>query len=182
MHALATRSPHLAHNLARCMATHASTSSLYPWPKSRRPTAHAIFHFDEGAKPTRAQVKNRYYELVKAHHPDTSALPPALARARFQALADAYDVLRGKRHPHPHSPQQHQRPLTPEEEIELERRRAYQRAKRADMNGAAGKKETPKVRPEVEWGEGVLLSLGTSSSHSHSPMASHATITTSRAR
>ena len=40
------------------------------------------------------------YELVRIHHPDALQcrhLSPAIRRARFQSIAHAYDVLRGKR-------------------------------------------------------------------------------------
>lgn len=38
-------------------------------------------------------VRNAYRELSKLYHPDTTALPPALATAKFQELNEAYATL-----------------------------------------------------------------------------------------
>ncbi|KAI0093409.1 hypothetical protein BDY19DRAFT_990053 [Irpex rosettiformis] len=82
------------HNTCR----HASTSANpYPYPNNSSPTPHQIFHLPRSA--TQADVKARYYELVRIYHPDSPVsrvLPSATVQSRFQAITHAYDVLRGK--------------------------------------------------------------------------------------
>ncbi|EJD41701.1 hypothetical protein AURDEDRAFT_153089 [Auricularia subglabra TFB-10046 SS5] len=159
---LPTQLLHLCYLFSTTSAAYAQAApEAYPWPKGRRPSAHQIFHFGDGARPSQAEIKARYYELVRVHHPDTSALPAAQARARFQALADAYEHLR---HPSRHRWDDlvRQRPLTPAEEAELARRREYHRAKRAaDPSGGRDREPAPSPRPEIVWGEGLVISLGT---------------------
>ncbi|EIM79342.1 uncharacterized protein STEHIDRAFT_143265 [Stereum hirsutum FP-91666 SS1] len=73
----------------------------YPFPMHRHPTPHQIFHLDVGA--SQADIKSRYYDLVRSHHPDSPhcrLLPTDLAHSRFQAITKAYDILRN---PHLHS-------------------------------------------------------------------------------
>ncbi|EAU90721.2 hypothetical protein CC1G_03990 [Coprinopsis cinerea okayama7 len=75
--------------------------SPYPYPTHPSPSAHQIFHLPPGA--TQAQIKARYYELVRCHHPDSHhcrVLPPQVAHARFQSIVAAYDYLRGKASSH----------------------------------------------------------------------------------
>ncbi|KAL4265902.1 J domain-containing protein [Pleurotus pulmonarius] len=70
----------------------------YPFPSHNRPTPHQIFHLPHGA--SQADIKARYYELVRIHHPDSihgRSIPPRLRHARFQSITAAYDALRGKR-------------------------------------------------------------------------------------
>ncbi|KAI0375010.1 hypothetical protein BV20DRAFT_961254 [Pilatotrama ljubarskyi] len=77
---------------------YASSSSVaYPFPTHAHPTPHQIFHLPIGA--SQQQVKARYYELVRIHHPDSpfgGDLSPAVRRSRFQSITAAYDILRGK--------------------------------------------------------------------------------------
>ncbi|KAH9851344.1 hypothetical protein C2E23DRAFT_732882 [Lenzites betulinus] len=79
----------------------ASTSANpYPFPKNTHPTPHQIFHLPRSA--TRADVKARYYDLVRIYHPDSpvasaGGISPEAAHARFQAIASAYAVLSGKK-------------------------------------------------------------------------------------
>ncbi|KAL1942795.1 hypothetical protein VTO73DRAFT_5035 [Trametes versicolor] len=79
----------------------ASTSANpYPFPKATHPTPHQIFHLPRSA--TRADVKARYYDLVRIYHPDSpvasaGGISPEIAHARFQAIASAYAVLSGKK-------------------------------------------------------------------------------------
>ncbi|TFK66164.1 hypothetical protein BDN72DRAFT_161147 [Pluteus cervinus] len=71
--------------------------SVYPFPKHPRPTPHQIFHLSPSA--SQVEIKARYYDLVRIHHPDSphSRLIPAAERhSRFQSITAAYDVLRGK--------------------------------------------------------------------------------------
>ncbi|KAF9265429.1 hypothetical protein L218DRAFT_898106 [Marasmius fiardii PR-910] len=72
----------------------ASTSS-FPFPTHPRPTPWEIFHLPHNA--SQQQIKDRYYELVRAHHPDSPScrlLAPDIRHARFQAVGAAYDSLR----------------------------------------------------------------------------------------
>ncbi|KAI8985637.1 hypothetical protein BD414DRAFT_488732 [Trametes punicea] len=53
-----------------CQVRCASTGSVaYPYPTHAHPTPHQIFHLPAGA--TQQQIKARYYELVRIHHPDS---------------------------------------------------------------------------------------------------------------
>lgn len=77
-------------------ATRAATP--YPYPTQPNPTPHQIFHLPASA--SQKDIKQRYYELVKVHHPDSTTareLPPEVAQARFHSITQAYDVLRGRR-------------------------------------------------------------------------------------
>ncbi|OSC99424.1 hypothetical protein PYCCODRAFT_1373338 [Trametes coccinea BRFM310] len=79
----------------------ASTSANpYPFPTNAHPTPHQIFHLPKDA--TRADVKARYYDLVRIYHPDSPSaraggIPAETAHARFQAIAAAYAILTGKK-------------------------------------------------------------------------------------
>ncbi|KAA1475232.1 hypothetical protein DENSPDRAFT_414467 [Dentipellis sp. KUC8613] len=75
-----------------------SSENRFPFPTSRHPTPHQIFHLPQSA--SKADIKARYYDLVRLHHPDAPAarhLPPDVAHARFHAITSAYDRLL---HPH----------------------------------------------------------------------------------
>jgi len=76
----------------------ASTAkSKFPFPNDRHPTPHQIFHLPRGAPPS--AIKDRYYELVKEHHPDSPParnLSPDIAHHRFRAIRTAYDSLQRK--------------------------------------------------------------------------------------
>ncbi|KDQ61975.1 hypothetical protein JAAARDRAFT_31462 [Jaapia argillacea MUCL 33604] len=69
----------------------------YPFPTHPNPTPHQIFHLPVGA--SQSDIKSRYYDLVRIHHPDSptcrSLLPSPTARhERFQKLTSAYEHLR----------------------------------------------------------------------------------------
>ncbi|KAL5531145.1 hypothetical protein ACEPAG_4021 [Sanghuangporus baumii] len=69
----------------------------FPFPNHPHPTPYEIFHLEPGARPS--EIKSRYYQLVRIHHPDTPharRLPPHISRARFQAIQSAHDALTGK--------------------------------------------------------------------------------------
>jgi len=83
-------------NLYRLAST--SSSGLYPFPAHRHPKPHEIFHLPSNA--TLQEIKCRYIDLVRAHHPDStlcSHVPPAERHARFQAISAAYDHLRKRK-------------------------------------------------------------------------------------
>ncbi|KAH7926711.1 hypothetical protein BV22DRAFT_1111516 [Leucogyrophana mollusca] len=74
-----------------------SSSNPFPYPTQPFPLPHHIFHLPRN--PSKADVKRRYYELVRIYHPDSPVArhyPPEVSQARFQAITKAYDVLRGK--------------------------------------------------------------------------------------
>ncbi|KIP07229.1 hypothetical protein PHLGIDRAFT_427093 [Phlebiopsis gigantea 11061_1 CR5-6] len=79
----------------------ASTSShSFPFPSHSYPTPWQIFHLSPGA--SQKDIKARYYELVRVHHPDSAQcrnLAPEVRHARFQSISHAYDALRGRRSP-----------------------------------------------------------------------------------
>ncbi|KAH9921083.1 hypothetical protein B0H21DRAFT_827182 [Amylocystis lapponica] len=69
----------------------------YPFPTQAHPSPHQIFHLPPGA--SHQDVKARYYDLVRVHHPDSPLcrdLAPAERHARFQAITAAYDALRAR--------------------------------------------------------------------------------------
>ncbi|KAJ1307275.1 hypothetical protein OPQ81_001386 [Rhizoctonia solani] len=125
---------------------YASTSSgagangqAYPFPThTKRPTPFEIFHLPPSASPS--DIKARYYELVRSHHPDCIAcrsIPRAVAHERFQAITHAYEVLTGKR-------KTGRGPATTAEAAELARRRAAYRAAYATGRPYTGRRN--------EWG------------------------------
>ncbi|KAF5322607.1 hypothetical protein D9619_001340 [Psilocybe cf. subviscida] len=74
-----------------------SASNPYPYPTNRHPTPYQLFHLPSNA--TKGEIKARYYELVRLYHPDKqvgAVVDDDIARARFQAITAAYDVLTGK--------------------------------------------------------------------------------------
>ncbi|KAI8975838.1 hypothetical protein BD414DRAFT_555677 [Trametes punicea] len=80
--------------------TASTSANPYPFPTNAHPTPHQIFHLPKDA--TRADVKARYYDLVRIYHPDSPSaraggISPETAHARFQAIASAYAVLTGKK-------------------------------------------------------------------------------------
>ncbi|THU89525.1 hypothetical protein K435DRAFT_781561 [Dendrothele bispora CBS 962.96] len=80
---------------ARLLSTASASSSSFPFPSHPRPTPHEIFHLSYSA--SQQDIKARYYELVRAYHPDSPScrlLPPSECHRRFQAITAAYDSLR----------------------------------------------------------------------------------------
>lgn len=45
------------------------------------------------ATASAADIRRRYRDLSKRYHPDTTALPPAIATAKFRELNEAYAIL-----------------------------------------------------------------------------------------
>ncbi|RPD53985.1 hypothetical protein L227DRAFT_596155 [Lentinus tigrinus ALCF2SS1-6] len=80
--------------------TASTSANPYPFPTNSHPSPHQIFHLPKSA--TRADVKSRYYDLVRIYHPDSPAaraggISAETAHARFQAISSAYAVLSGKK-------------------------------------------------------------------------------------
>ncbi|KAJ3539410.1 hypothetical protein NMY22_g4749 [Coprinellus aureogranulatus] len=68
----------------------------YPFPSRRNASPHEIFHLPRGA--SEADVKARYFDLVRLYHPDKATdIPAEAAHARFRSITNAYDILRGKK-------------------------------------------------------------------------------------
>ncbi|PVF98729.1 hypothetical protein CPB86DRAFT_704610 [Serendipita vermifera] len=66
----------------------------YPFPSRANPTAHEIFHLSPDASG--ADIKKRYFELVRIYHPDTAqsqGITLEQAEARFHAITQAYNAL-----------------------------------------------------------------------------------------
>jgi len=81
-----------------------STHRPFPFPAHSRPTPHQIFHLPPGA--SQKEIKQRYYDLVRVHHPDSPmcrSLPAEIRHTRFQSITKAYDILRGKGSHHANS-------------------------------------------------------------------------------
>ncbi|KAF8240362.1 hypothetical protein L208DRAFT_1420467 [Tricholoma matsutake] len=95
----------LVHRLASTTtSSHSKANNLYLYPTHSRPTPHQIFHLPPGA--SQDDIKARYYDLVRIHHPDSvhsRLLSPSVRHARFQSITSAYDILRGKSQNSPHS-------------------------------------------------------------------------------
>ncbi|KAI0644500.1 hypothetical protein C8Q79DRAFT_912882 [Trametes meyenii] len=80
--------------------TASTSANPYPFPRNAHPTPHQIFHLPKSA--TRADVKARYYDLVRIYHPDSPSaraggISPETAHTRFQAISSAYAMLSGKK-------------------------------------------------------------------------------------
>ncbi|PPR05235.1 hypothetical protein CVT24_010341 [Panaeolus cyanescens] len=79
----------------------------FPYPKHKQPTPHEIFHLRYGA--SQAEIKARYFELVRIHHPDSvhvrrSRIGAHDAHNRFRNIKAAYDFLQGRTlSPHPNA-------------------------------------------------------------------------------
>ncbi|KAK7676634.1 hypothetical protein QCA50_020377 [Cerrena zonata] len=81
----------------RQASTSSPHSNQYPFPTHARPTPHQIFHLPTTA--TKQDVKSRYYDLVRIHHPDSPHcrhLDSAIRHAQFQSIRSAYDYLMGR--------------------------------------------------------------------------------------
>ncbi|KAL1741972.1 hypothetical protein HDZ31DRAFT_1867, partial [Schizophyllum fasciatum] len=108
---------------SRALHTSAPRGTSYPFPTNPRPTPHQIFHLPVTAN--QKDVKARYYELVRLHHPDSHNcrhMSAAERHRRFQAITNAYDILRGKKAP--------ESPFDPFAAELARRKRAYAAARR----------------------------------------------------
>ncbi|GLB41489.1 putative dnaJ molecular chaperone homology domain [Lyophyllum shimeji] len=131
----------------------------YPYPTNARPTPYQIFHLCPGA--SQAEIKARYYDLVRAHHPDSlhcRALSPSERHARFQAITAAYDVLRGKRS----SATPNSAGYDPYMEEVLRRKRYYEAhyARRAQYAGPHAQRAEWHASEDDRWKDGMMLLVG----------------------
>ncbi|KAL1661189.1 hypothetical protein GGF50DRAFT_61643 [Schizophyllum commune] len=70
---------------SRAFSTTPPRENAYPFPTNPRPTPHQIFHLPVTA--TQKEIKARYYDLVRLHHPDSHNcrhMTPAERHRRFQ--------------------------------------------------------------------------------------------------
>ncbi|KAJ7654621.1 hypothetical protein DFH06DRAFT_1202901 [Mycena polygramma] len=127
-----------------------ASSGQYAFPRHPQPTPHEIFHLPRGT--SQEDIKKRYIELVKQHHPDSQfsrALPPAERHRRFQMISSAYDTLRFKK-------VIIERDRATWEEI-ARRKHAYSRhSRRAEYEYAEWK--NPRV--DDRWTDRVILAFG----------------------
>ncbi|KAJ7483445.1 hypothetical protein FB451DRAFT_1234641 [Mycena latifolia] len=140
--------PHLRYLLHARLSY--STSIPYPFPPQPRPTPHDIFHLPRGA--SQPEIKRRYIELVKLHHPDSQHcrdLPAAERHRRFQMISSAYDTLRLKR-----VIPERDRPVW--EEIDRRKRAYHRHSRRAEYESAEWK--NPRV--DDRWTDRVILAFG----------------------
>ncbi|KAJ8077114.1 hypothetical protein PM082_001542 [Marasmius tenuissimus] len=80
-----------------CRWSSSSSSNSYPFPSQPNPSPHQIFHLPRSA--SQEEIKERYYELVRIYHPDKNASSESseqAAHTRFQAISNAYNILRGQ--------------------------------------------------------------------------------------
>ncbi|KAH9479154.1 hypothetical protein JR316_0007737 [Psilocybe cubensis] len=104
-YATVTGDEHGASSSSSSASSSAPPKNPYPYPRHAKPTPYQIFHLPVSA--TQAEIKARYYELVKAHHPDShhaSRIASDIAHTRFRNIQAAYDFLRGRTlSPHPNA-------------------------------------------------------------------------------
>ncbi|KZT21033.1 hypothetical protein NEOLEDRAFT_1074278 [Neolentinus lepideus HHB14362 ss-1] len=184
MHLLSTRLQQLPHHLLVQVQVHvrlASTSKSangpqaqqqFSFPAHPNPTPHQIFHLPAGA--SQSDIKARYYDLVRVHHPDSPScrhLDPSERHARFQSIRTAYDILTGKQSPsrrsyndwsgYPYEEQldimrRHQWARTAERE-----RRAREGFARAHHGyGAWGNEQVWTASPDDRWKDRVIITFG----------------------
>ncbi|KAJ7147694.1 hypothetical protein C8R43DRAFT_889537 [Mycena crocata] len=131
-------------------STSSRSSGPYPFPTKAQPSPLEVFHLSRGA--SEADIKKRYIELVKLHHPDSQScrdLPPAERHRRFQIISTAYDSLRYKR-------VIVERDRTTWEEIDRRKRAHHRHYRRAEYERAEWKNHTVDDR----WTDRVILTFG----------------------
>ncbi|KZO90113.1 DnaJ-domain-containing protein [Calocera viscosa TUFC12733] len=95
----ARASAHSLRSFSASAVTRAQVLDL-SYPTSARPTPHEIFHLPRTA--SQDEIKDRYYELVRLHHPDSPACrdePDEVRQERFKSITKAYEVLKCNRNP-----------------------------------------------------------------------------------
>ncbi|KAF8521574.1 hypothetical protein BU17DRAFT_45694 [Hysterangium stoloniferum] len=141
----------------RFASSESANHGEFPFPCNSNPSAHEIFHLPRGA--SQSQIKARYYQLVRIHHPDCITarhLPPSISHSRFQAISDAYASLSGKK------------PSTKTWSDDKAYNDEVLRRKRAQWRASAGSDEFGYPRPaawearqKARWDQGVLIFIVT---------------------
>ncbi|KAI0676160.1 hypothetical protein C8Q78DRAFT_372338 [Trametes maxima] len=127
--------------------------AAYPFPTHAHPSPHQIFHLPRSA--TQQQIKSRYYELVRIHHPDSPFgrdISPAVRHSRFQSITAAYDILRGKT-------TGSQGPVDMYR-TELERRRRARAAYTAARGPAKAQAQEWSASADDQWKDRIILFVG----------------------
>ncbi|KAI0057353.1 hypothetical protein BV25DRAFT_1831179 [Artomyces pyxidatus] len=168
MHYIPARLNLLPHHLQLVVQARLSSTvpnSPYPFPTHSNPTPHQIFHLPHGA--TQADIKSRYYDLVRSHHPDSPicrAVPPDIRHARFQAITAAYDTLCGRgRHRARFDEAQHGHGYA--EELER-RRRQHQRRQEYHArykHAAAADADAFNSGGDESWKDHIIIVVGVAS-------------------
>ncbi|OCH86545.1 DnaJ-domain-containing protein, partial [Obba rivulosa] len=142
---------------------HASTSAnSFPFPTHPHPTPHQIFHLSPSA--SQQEIKARYYDLVRLHHPDSPMcqhISPSERHTRFQRISAAYAALRS-----PDSRGLYESSVDPFREELARRRRAQMRReaemarhpRSAGMAGAGG--EEWAAGGDDRWKDRVMIMIG----------------------
>src|SRR5581483_5688862 len=68
-----------------------NSDELRDWKLMQSPTPFDIFALPKTA--SEEEIKSRYYELVKIHHPDKSGDKSPIALERFRKVVKAYEIL-----------------------------------------------------------------------------------------
>ncbi|EKM57719.1 uncharacterized protein PHACADRAFT_138969 [Phanerochaete carnosa HHB-10118-sp] len=154
------------HRISQQIRTASTSAHPFPWPSHSRPTPWQIFHLSPGA--SQGDIKSRYYELVRLHHPDSPRcrdVPASVRHARFQSVATAYDVLRGRRLSMQLGPGRTGDPAMEE----LLRRRRYQQMRNAAWHdpweqspgyGGAARHSWHASSADDEWKDRVIVCVG----------------------
>ncbi|KAJ6621515.1 hypothetical protein B0H10DRAFT_1789925 [Mycena sp. CBHHK59/15] len=125
----------------------------YAFPTQTRPTPHQIFHLPRSA--SQADIKKRYIDLVKLHHPDSALckdVPATERHRRFQCISSAYDTLR-----HLSSTGMPDRDHVMWEEIEKRKRAHYRHSRRAEY---AYTEWNPQSSADDKWKDRAILTFG----------------------
>ncbi|KAH8091712.1 hypothetical protein BXZ70DRAFT_952958 [Cristinia sonorae] len=141
-----------------------SSATPFPFPKHSHPTPHQIFHLPSNA--SQKEIKSRYYDLVRSHHPDSPHcrhLDPALRHSRFQAITSAYDDLTGKRGSRTGCGSNDDALRA-----ELRRRRRHQEARREyeytvfgnDVHGFGRPRAEWNASPDDRWKDWAIICIG----------------------
>jgi len=138
------------------------SSVAYPFPKHPRPTPHEIFHLRPGA--SQRDIKARYYELVRIHHPDSPhcrSLPANICRSQFQSITAAYDVLTGKVHRRSSAHASHSSPGQWDRSgAAHETGYAYRRSSHNYNAEWARQADTAEENADDRWKDRVLMAVG----------------------
>ncbi|KAI5831171.1 hypothetical protein K523DRAFT_8770 [Schizophyllum commune Tattone D] len=138
---------------SRAFSTTPPRENAYPFPTNPRPTPHQIFHLPVTA--SQKEIKARYYDLVRLHHPDSHNcrhMTPAERHRRFQAITNAYDILRGKKAP--------EGPFDPFAAELARRKRAYAAARRGRQQSMYRDYREYAPSGDERWKDRVIVTVG----------------------
>lgn len=131
----------------------AAADNQYPFPANPRPSPHQIFHLPITA--TQKDIKARYYDLVRLHHPDSTNcrhMSAAERHRRFQAITNAYEILRGKKAP--------ESPFDPFAAELARRKRAYAAARRGRQHSMYRDYRDYAPSGDERWKDRLIVTVG----------------------